>query len=248
MGLKHATHDRVKGDAITSTLWNAAHDDILIADIATAEFNVASKLPKLDANAYLLLAQIIGNVPSLDSDGKLVLTGTSQIGTKATDLAELWDKTTKIVPGDIGSGLGKAGASDEYISLGVIPLSIYTPQIITGTTPTKLKLIDNSTDLVFKTYDRPTPPTGMTLKGRLWAICAGTGGTGPLLEYYDDTGNAAIDSLSPTSAYLSTERSLADPFTFPDSSHYTSIKAYTAIGAGATVTIWAAWIEFLGVL
>lgn len=68
------------------------------------EFDAANKLPKLDANAYLLLAQIIGNVPALDSNGKLILTGSSQIGTKATDLAELWDKTTKIIAGDIGAG------------------------------------------------------------------------------------------------------------------------------------------------
>lgn len=67
-------------------------------------FNAANKLPLLDANAYLLLAQIIGNVPSMDSNGKLVLTGTSQIGTKATDLAALWDKSTKIVKADIDSG------------------------------------------------------------------------------------------------------------------------------------------------
>lgn len=64
----------------------------------------ASNLPVLDASAFLALSQVVGNVPSLDSNGKLVLTGTDQIGTKATDLAALWDKTTKLVKTDIDSG------------------------------------------------------------------------------------------------------------------------------------------------
>jgi len=76
---------------------------ILVGDIDNSEFNVANKLTKLDANAYLRLAQIIGNVPSINANGKLILTGSDQIGTKAADLAALWDKTTKIVTGDIDS-------------------------------------------------------------------------------------------------------------------------------------------------
>lgn len=67
-------------------------------------FDVANGIPKLDASVFLKLAQIVGNVPALDIAGKLILTGTSQIGTKATDLAALWDKTTKIVKADINSG------------------------------------------------------------------------------------------------------------------------------------------------
>ena len=75
----------------------------LIADIDSGEFNVANKLAKLDANVFLSLSQVVGNVPSLDANGKLILTGSSQIGTKTGDLAELWSKTTKIVTADIDS-------------------------------------------------------------------------------------------------------------------------------------------------
>ena len=82
----------------------AEKGEILVGDIKDSEFNVANKLPKLDANIFLLLSQITGNVPSMDANGKLILTGSSQIGTKATDLAALWDKTTKIVKADIDSG------------------------------------------------------------------------------------------------------------------------------------------------
>ena len=82
------------------------HSDrsVKLAEIDPSAFDVANGIPQLDASVFLKLAQIIGNVPSLDANGKLVLTGTSQIGTKATDLAALWDKTTKIVKADIDSG------------------------------------------------------------------------------------------------------------------------------------------------
>ena len=86
-----------------AALWDKS-TKILKADIDSGEFNVASKIPALDASVFLLLSQVVGNVPSLDATGKLVLTGTSQIGTKATDLAALWDKTTKILKADIDSG------------------------------------------------------------------------------------------------------------------------------------------------
>ena len=71
---------------------------LLVGDIYEKEFNVANKLVKLDAAGLLKLAQIVGNIFGLDAAGKLDL---SQIGTKTEDLGELWDKTTKIVTGDI---------------------------------------------------------------------------------------------------------------------------------------------------
>lgn len=86
-----------------AALWDKT-TKIVKADIDSGEFNVANKIPALDASVFLVLSQIVGNVPSLDANGKLILTGSSQIGTKATDLAELWDKTTKIVKADIDSG------------------------------------------------------------------------------------------------------------------------------------------------
>lgn len=86
-----------------AALWDKT-TKIVKADIDSGEFDVASKIPALDASTYLLLSQVVGNVPSLDATGKLILTGSGQIGTKATNLAELWDKTTKIVKADIDSG------------------------------------------------------------------------------------------------------------------------------------------------
>lgn len=82
----------------------AEKGEILVGDIKDSEFNVANKLPKLDANIFLLLSQITGNVPSMDANGKLILTGSSQIGTKAADLAALWTKAIKIMMTDIDSG------------------------------------------------------------------------------------------------------------------------------------------------
>ena len=97
-----------------AALWDKT-TKIVKADIASGEFNVASKIPALDASVFLLLSQVVGNVPSLDANGKLVLTGSSQIGTKATDLAALWDKTTKLVKADIASA--EFNVADKLLQL-----------------------------------------------------------------------------------------------------------------------------------
>lgn len=57
--------------------WSPSGDSgtkILITDVAASEFDVANKWPKLDASGYLLLAQIIGNVPGLNASGLLTYT------------------------------------------------------------------------------------------------------------------------------------------------------------------------------
>lgn len=114
----------------------AEKGEILVGDIKDSEFNVANKLPKLDASAYLLLAQIIGNVPSLDSNGKLILTGSGQIGTKAADLTELWTKGTLIDDSMIGLNEIHAEGSSSFAGPGGVTvthslnLANYTPTII----------------------------------------------------------------------------------------------------------------------
>ncbi len=89
----------------------AAHDALEI-DAGSVDGKepgtTAGKIPYLDASAFLTLAQVVGNVPALDAAGKLILTGTGQIGTKTGDLGELWNKTTKI---DHGADL--AGLTDD---------------------------------------------------------------------------------------------------------------------------------------
>jgi TATA-box binding protein (TBP) (component of TFIID and TFIIIB) len=109
-----------------AALWDKT-TKIVKADIASGEFNVANKIPALDASIYLLLSQVVGNVPSLDANGKLVLTGASQIGTKATDLAALWDKTTKIVKADIDSG--EFNVADKLLQLNAADIYIAFPTI-----------------------------------------------------------------------------------------------------------------------
>ena len=114
----------------------AEKGEILVSDIKDSEFNVANKLTKLDASAYLLLAQIIGNVPSLDSNGKLILTGSGQIGTKAADLTELWTKGTLIDDSMIGLNEIHAEGSSNFAGPGGVTvthslnLANYTPTII----------------------------------------------------------------------------------------------------------------------
>lgn len=87
----------------------AAHDALEI-DAGSVDDKepgtTAGKLPILDGSAYLVLSQVVGNVPALDASGKLILTGVGQIGTKTADLANLWTKVTKIDHGADLTGLG----------------------------------------------------------------------------------------------------------------------------------------------
>lgn len=66
----------------------------------------------LDASTLLALAQIVGNVPALDAAGKLILTGSSQIGTKAADLAALWTGASDIVLDNAADRLIKMAATE----------------------------------------------------------------------------------------------------------------------------------------
>lgn len=113
----------------------------------------ASNIPVLDANTFSVLSQVVGNVPSLDTDGKLVLTGSVQIGTKTGDLAELWDKTTKLVFADVDSG--EFNVADKFVQLDAsadVPLA-QIPDALTGKDATDNLRIDGTRsmtgDLVF---------------------------------------------------------------------------------------------------
>lgn len=100
------------------------------------QFDVANKIPLLDASIFLKLAQIVGNVPSLDGDGKLILTGASQIGIKATDLAELWNKGTLIDDSMIGLNEIHAEGSSNFAGPGGVTvthnlnLANYMPTVV----------------------------------------------------------------------------------------------------------------------
>ena len=97
---------------------------------------VAGKIPYLDASAFLTLSQVVGNIPALDVNGKLVLTDSNQIGTKTANLSELWSKATLIDDSMIGlNELHADGSSNFAGPSGVtithnLNLSNYTPSII----------------------------------------------------------------------------------------------------------------------
>jgi parallel beta-helix repeat protein len=61
----------------------------------------AGKLLAYDATTEALVYKTLAELaPALTAAGKLILTGSDQIGTKTSDLGELWDKGTKLVTGD----------------------------------------------------------------------------------------------------------------------------------------------------
>ena len=113
------------------------HSDrnVKLAEIDPSAFDTANGIPKLDATVYLKLAQIIGNVPSLDGSGKLILTGSDQIGAKTADLAELWTKGTLIDDSMIGLNELHAEGSNNFTGPGGVTiahnlnLANYTPTI-----------------------------------------------------------------------------------------------------------------------
>jgi hypothetical protein len=125
--------------AVLSDHNKAAHDALLI-DAGSVDSKepgtIAGKLPYLDGSAFLTLSQVVGNVPSLDGTGKLILTGSSQIGTKTADLAELWTKGTLIDDSMIGLNEIHAEGTSNFAGSGGVTvthnlnLSNYTPTIV----------------------------------------------------------------------------------------------------------------------
>ncbi|MEA1998141.1 MAG: right-handed parallel beta-helix repeat-containing protein [Euryarchaeota archaeon] len=95
-------------------LWDKT-TKLTTADFEATEFDQPNKIPTLDASTLLSSSQVVGNVPGLSGTGKLILT---QVGAKVTDLAALWDKTTKLITTDfddatfnVANGMVKLDAS-----------------------------------------------------------------------------------------------------------------------------------------
>lgn len=84
----------------------------------------------------LTLAETLIAIPALDGNGKLILTGSSQIGTKTADLASLWTKGTLIDDSMIGLNEVHAEGSSNFAGSGGVTithslnLSNYTPSIV----------------------------------------------------------------------------------------------------------------------
>lgn len=51
-----------------------------ISQLELDDVNAANKLAKLDADAFLLLSQVVGNVPGLDASGNVVASSSGHIG------------------------------------------------------------------------------------------------------------------------------------------------------------------------
>lgn len=133
-------------------------------------------------------------------------------------------------------------AQNEEISLGSIPLSIYTLQSVTGTTHTKLKMIDNSTDLIFRITEKPTAPSGWTMKGRLYAILKAEAMTG-YTEIYNDSDSTQVVQIDQIAAVYQIKKSAL--FTLPATTKNLSIKMWHS--TTDTVRCGGAWIELIAV-
>ncbi|MEA1957600.1 MAG: hypothetical protein U9N01_04515 [Euryarchaeota archaeon] len=93
--------------------------EVKLAELDANMFDVANGIPKLDASINLDIDQVTGNVPALDANGKLILTGANQISTKTADLANLWTKGTLIDDSMIGlSEIHEADSTDFAGSTG----------------------------------------------------------------------------------------------------------------------------------
>ena len=135
-------------------------------------------------------------------------------------------------------------AQNEEISLGSIPLSIYTLKSITGTTHTTLRAIDDTNSLSFKIVDRPTAPSGFTLKGRLCAFLRSNSASytayielwfGPSTQVVEISTNVTVHSLLRSSL-----------FTFPAATRMLEVRIWSSDASGVT-SCQGAWIEFIAV-
>ena len=148
-----------------------------------------------------------------------------------------------LTPAQVNTLLGTF-PSNAQISLGSLHLPVYTPQSVTGVTHTPLKMIDNSTDLEFRIGNIPTAPSGWTAKGMLRALIKSSTSSPAMLELYNVTDSAQVESLwwNETHYYLS---DCDDPFTLPASSKSLQVRIWHA--SGLTCYCAGAWIDFVAV-
>jgi hypothetical protein len=71
----------------------------------------------------LTLAETLSAIPSLDVNGKLILTGSLQIGTKTADLANLWTKGTLIDDSMIGLNEVHAEGTSNFAGPGGVTIT-----------------------------------------------------------------------------------------------------------------------------
>ena len=147
---------------------NIAYYDVngRVADVTKAKGTTvdatdigAGKLLAYDASAEALVYKTLADlVPAFSVAGKIILTGSDQIGTKTGDLAELWDKGTKLTTDDL--------EATEFNQ------------------PNKIPLLDASTHLTLSQVVGNVP--GLSGAGKLVLTQVGTK-VGDLEELWDKT-------------------------------------------------------------
>ena len=136
-------------------------------------------------------------------------------------------------------------AQNEEISLGSIPLAIYTPQSQLGTSYLTLKMIDNATRYYFYIDDKPAAPSGWTLKGRLYAVLKSSSNTDyayAVLRNFTD--NTTITSAATNETHYVTSKSVL--FDIPASTKNLGARIVWG-AAGGTVYCAGVWVEFIAV-
>jgi hypothetical protein len=81
--------------------WGRVADTSKIGGITINPLAIADKTIIYSSDGSNLVYKTLDSIiPALNTDGKLILTGSDQIGTKTDDLGELWNKTTKLTTAD----------------------------------------------------------------------------------------------------------------------------------------------------
>ncbi|MEA1998142.1 MAG: right-handed parallel beta-helix repeat-containing protein [Euryarchaeota archaeon] len=144
-------------------LWDKS-TKLTTSDLATTEFNLPNKIPTLDASTFLALSQVVGNIPGLNAEGKLVFT---EIDTKVTDLDTLWTKATKLLITDINSA--EFNVANKLLKLDANAKVPYAQMPALGGTATFVVAASNSEN-----------------KDKADYVCTGTDDQGEIMEAIGD--------------------------------------------------------------
>lgn len=131
----------------------------------------------------------------------------------------------------------------EAICLRSLNLPIYTPQSVTGTTHTNLKMIDNATDLIFRIGNLTPVPSGWTVKGLLSGIMKTSNAAQQAhIELYNITDTVALgDTYWTAVAYVQTFNTPFDLPTYPSN----LVPRIWNTGAADTTYCAGAWIDMI---
>jgi hypothetical protein len=144
--MEQGIYDAVRKDTYNAQTILAAISDNVPAALTVAEQRLVGRITGGNIAALtpaqlrtlldvLTLAETLTAIPALDANGKLILTGSSQIGTKTASLAELWTKGTLIDDSMIGLNEVHAEGSSNFAGSGGVTithnlnLANYTPSI-----------------------------------------------------------------------------------------------------------------------